>query len=308
MKNNKFISGKASILVLAAVLAVSAFLIGKSLTKVSAFTTVPSCVSTGAQCGTDNGTQPGTVYTDFIGNCPAGYHYQNDGNWDQRCHRNTDTPHDGNVPPEHQAPTETSCPETYTKSGSDENTVCSKIAQVACHTGIIQHDSCEVTIDVCSNLDGNQETLPDGMQVNSDHFCSCKDGYHEVNSEGLKVSFDGLANFTCVADVPVQDPDVCTNIDGIQTSVPDGMHINSTGHECENWGQSGPAPRNDEGTGTSGQVLGASTTNGQVLGASTMAGTGSFEETIFQAIMSIGATLSAFGLKGLKKAKKASTK
>jgi hypothetical protein len=49
-------------------------------------------------------------------------------------------------------------------------------------------------------------------------------------------------------------------------------------------------------------------TGGQVLAASTMAGTGSFDETFFQAIMSIGATLSAFGLKGLKKGKKASTK
>jgi len=47
---------------------------------------------------------------------------------------------------------------------------------------------------------------------------------------------------------------------------------------------------------------------GQVLGASTMAKTGSFEEVFYQAIMGIGATLSTFGLKGLKKVKKTSKK
>lgn len=47
---------------------------------------------------------------------------------------------------------------------------------------------------------------------------------------------------------------------------------------------------------------------GQVLGASTMAGTGSFDEMVYQAIMTVGATLSAFGIKGLKKSKKVSKK
>ncbi len=106
--------------------------------------------------------------------------------------------------------------------------------------------------------------------------------------------------------VAIPDPDVCHNIDGVQTSVPDGMHLDPTGLNCLNWSQSGPPVRNDEGTGS--QVLGASTTRGQVLGASTMAGTGSFDESLYQAIMSIGATLSAFGLKGLKKSKKVSKK
>ena len=59
---------------------------------------------------------------------------------------------------------------------------------------------------------------------------------------------------------------------------------------------------------TPNQILGASTTNGQVLGTSTMAGTGSFDETFYQAIMSLGAVLSAFGIKGLKKSKKVSKK
>ncbi len=75
-----------------------------------------------------------------------------------------------------------------------------------------------------------------------------------------------------------------------------------------------PAPKNDDG----GDGLGcathdcsgntSNTSQGQVLGASTMAGTGSFEETLYQAIMTVGATLSAFGVKGLKKARKVSKK
>jgi hypothetical protein len=43
-------------------------------------------------------------------------------------------------------------------------------------------------------------------------------------------------------------------------------------------------------------------TGGQVLGASTMAGTGSFEENLYLAIMVIGGTITAFGLKNIKKA------
>lgn len=112
----------------------------------------------------------------------------------------------------------------------------------------------------------------------------------------------------CVISVtpePTPDPDVCKNIDGVQTSVPEGQHLDASGLNCVNWSGSGPAPRNDEGTGTTGTVLGASTVKGQVLGATTMAGTGSFAEVFYQAIMGIGATLSAFGIKGLKKGKKA---
>ena len=40
---------------------------------------------------------------------------------------------------------------------------------------------------------------------------------------------------------------------------------------------------------------------GQVLGASTMAGTGSFAENLYAAIMVLGGTLSAFGIKGFRK-------
>jgi hypothetical protein len=81
--------------------------------------------------------------------------------------------------------------------------------------------------------------------------------------------------------------DLCTNIDGVQTSVPDGMHINATGHECVNWELGGPQSSN--GTG------------GQVLGASTMAGTGSFAEDLYLAIMGLGGIITALGIKNFKK-------
>ena len=61
-------------------------------------------------------------------------------------------------------------------------------------------------------------------------------------------------HFTSFGDL---DTDVCANIDGAQSGVPDGMHLDATGLNCVNWGASGPSPRNDEGTG--GQVLGIST-------------------------------------------------
>jgi hypothetical protein len=44
------------------------------------------------------------------------------------------------------------------------------------------------------------------------------------------------------------------------------------------------------------------TPSGQVLGASTMAATGSFAENLYLAIMALGGTLSAFGIKNVKKA------
>jgi hypothetical protein len=65
--------------------------------------------------------------------------------------------------------------------------------------------------------------------------------------------------------------DVCANIDGIQTGVPGGLHIDASGRNCVQFSQSGGG----NGGGGGGQVLGASTTgSGQVLGASTLGATG----------------------------------
>jgi len=86
-------------------------------------------------------------------------------------------------------------------------------------------------------------------------------------------------------EVGSQDGDVCANIDGIQTSVPGDLHLDASGKNCVAWGQSGPPVRNDEGTGTGGQVLGAST-----LGA-----TGVAEENIFYALFALGSILAGVG-------------
>lgn len=61
---------------------------------------------------------------------------------------------------------------------------------------------------------------------------------------------------------------------------------------------------NSESNNTSGTTV----TNTRVLGSTTMAKTGGFEEGVSQAIITLGATLSAFGIKGLKKGKKVSKK
>jgi len=98
------------------------------------------------------------------------------------------------------------------------------------------------------------------------------------------------------------NPDVCANIDGIQTSVPDGMHLDASGQNCVNWSQGGGDGQGCATQDCSGNYV--APPQGQVLGASTMATTGSFEEVFYQAIMGIGATISAFGLKGLKKVRK----
>jgi hypothetical protein len=91
------------------------------------------------------------------------------------------------------------------------------------------------------------------------------------------------------APAPEPTPLVCTG----------DTHPDGAGTSCVSFSPSGPAPRNDEGTG--GQVLGTSTA-GQVLGATTLAKTGTFTENAYLAIMGVGATLSAFGFKNLKKA------
>lgn len=104
-----------------------------------------TCVSTGPQCGTDNGTE--TVTTNPTFTCPEGYTYQNSGDFDQRCHRIVncgDNDRDGDdedCPVEHISPTGAFCLEGYTKTGSGEETKCSKT--ISCHTGKIDNSACE---------------------------------------------------------------------------------------------------------------------------------------------------------------------
>lgn len=95
---------------------------------------------------------------------------------------------------------------------------------------------------------------------------------------------------SCTYDEPTTAPtatpngDVCLNLDGIQTSVPEGLHLSGAyNNQCVSFSQPGvPTPP---------------PATGQVLGATTMAKTGSFDEALYLAIMGLGATLTAIGTK-----------
>lgn len=94
--------------------------------------------------------------------------------------------------------------------------------------------------------------------------------------------------------------DVCLNLEGIQTSLPDTYHFDNDGVNCLQYELGGPP--SDPGNP---QVLGIGG-GGDVLGASTMAGTGNFAENFYMAIMSLGGTFIAKGVKEIKKALKLS--
>lgn len=91
--------------------------------------------------------------------------------------------------------------------------------------------------------------------------------------------------------------DVCQNIDGIQTSVPDGKHLDAAGINCVEFSPSNPSE-------SSNQTSGGQTVTPQVLGTSTMASTGVVEESIFYTLFSFGSLLTSVGImkNGKKKA------
>ena len=79
--------------------------------------------------------------------------------------------------------------------------------------------------------------------------------------------------------------DVCENIDGIQTSVPDGLHLDASGRNCVAF-ELGGAPTPPPVTG-------------QVLGAVALGATGAAEENIFYALFTLGSILTAAGVRRL---------
>ncbi|MEK7497461.1 MAG: hypothetical protein AAB656_00910 [Patescibacteria group bacterium] len=94
------------------------------------------------------------------------------------------------------------------------------------------------------------------------------------------------------------DNDVCANINGVQTSVPNGLHLDASGRNCVSFEFGGPGPN---GNGGGGQVLGASTTSGQVLGASTTARAGTAEDMIGLTLIASGTILVGTSLNAYKK-------
>lgn len=93
---------------------------------------------------------------------------------------------------------------------------------------------------------------------------------------------------------PTPDNDVCDNLDGIQSSVPDTYHLDAGGRNCVQFGV--PGVESPTG-GSTGAVLGASTTGGQVLGATTLANTGVAQNNLFAMIFALGSILSSFGIR-----------
>lgn len=90
---------------------------------------------------------------------------------------------------------------------------------------------------------------------------------------------------------PTPEPtvyDVCANIDGVQTSVPDGLHLDASGRNCVAYQLGGPPTGGNSG----GAVLGSSSVSdpGQVLGASTTAKTGMAEDVIGSLLVVVGLT------------------
>lgn len=109
----------------------------------------------------------------------------------------------------------------------------------------------------------------------------------------LNVSDESQNQSSC--QIEFRDPadDVCANIDGFQTSVPNGLHLDASGRNCVSFELGGPPPTNGGG----GQVLGAST--GKVLGASTTAKAGTSEDMIglvlvFSGTILVGTSFNAY--------------
>lgn len=110
---------------------------------------------------------------------------------------------------------------------------------------------------------------------------------------------------------PTSTPTATPTATPVQTDIPTASptplvcsgdtHPDAAGKNCVSF-QLGGAPQGGNGGG---QVLGTSTAGGQVLGASTMAKTGTFTENLYLTIMTLGATISAFGIKNFKKARQA---
>jgi hypothetical protein len=92
---------------------------------------------------------------------------------------------------------------------------------------------------------------------------------------------------TCAAAAPV---DICANIEGVQTSVPEGQHLDASGQNCVSFSQAGPPPQS-----------GGTTSTGQVLGAKTLASTGSFNSIAGLALMIVGSIMTLGSLYAFKK-------
>lgn len=138
------------------------------------------------------------------------------------------------------------------------------------------------------NVSGSVNNSDDGFFANDPATCTapaitsnppqCDEGYHfDEEEEGCVPNENGTP-------VPTPRTDVCDNIDGIQTSVPDGKHLDASGLNCVEFQFGGPPPP-------------PPATGGQVLGATTLGATGAAEENIFFALFTLGSILAGVGVR-----------
>lgn len=198
-----FVSGRASILVLTAVFAVASFLLGKSFTSVFAKAgDFPK-----AYCHAAG--QTGTIKFNYHYNKAWTAHFEDNG-----------TPKAG-----HEL-------DRYTFVGDKDCTFGSPTPTVSPTPSDCDGDcptpTPEPETDACPNIEGFQDSVPDGYVVNENDEC-----------------------------VPEQTGnDVCFNLEGIQTSVPDGYHQDTPGGACNTFSNPGPG---ESAAAPQGQVLGATT-------------------------------------------------
>ncbi len=90
----------------------------------------------------------------------------------------------------------------------------------------------EPPTDVCPNLDGMQETIPDGYVFDADGNCVITTGDVCPNIDGMQdeIPDDMIKdeNGNCVV-IP-EDTDICPNIAGMQTEVPEGYTRDAAGN------------------------------------------------------------------------------
>jgi hypothetical protein len=146
--------------------------------------------------------------------------------------------------------------------------------------------ACEV--DQCTNIDKFQDSIPDGYYQNDNLECYQKTAVCTVQT---------ALNYQAVTNKTYADNSICSYL----TCGAD-EHVDLSGTKCLKWELGGASSGGTSG----GAVLGASTSvyGGQVLGASTMAGTGTFSEGLYLAIMGLGGITSTIGAIGIKKASK----
>jgi hypothetical protein len=272
---NKLNTGKASVFVLTASFVVASFLLGKSFTSISAQVDKVSW----CHCEPSGGCQTLNLPLAALQN--AG-HVGAEGN---PLHENDNagacveeivdlcTNIDGNqasVPEGSYHTEEGECLEKTEVCGDEEyENFGGQDGDFDEETEVANDELCsnDPVVDVCPNLDGDQDTLPEGYE------------------------YDEQRN--CVQIQPTPTPsngDVCLNIDGIQTSVPSDLHLGADGTSCVSFSVPG--------------VPESPAVGGQVLGASTMASAGSFAESLYMAIMGLGGTLSTAGFVLSKKLSK----